>query len=150
MREIAVDQRVDPSSDFVPLLPGFDRGRVEADEDPLAELLDRRQPVGPFGDRRAAHGKQDLLEIALGRAGRRLEAGEAVEAHHLAEPVHGDDRADHAEIATAVRLPGAAWQGARVEPRVAGVDADLGLTAGEEIELQDARIGRLAPRRPAS
>src|SRR5580704_13265268 len=64
----------------------------------LAELLDRRQPIRVLGYRRATHGELDVLEVAVGAGGRRLEASKAVEARDFAQSMDRDDILDRRHV----------------------------------------------------
>ena len=67
-------------------------------------------------DRRAAHGQLDVLELAVRRCRRGLEAGETVEAGHLPQAMHGDEVLDRGQIDARVRVrpaPRAAASGHR-------------------------------------
>ena len=63
--------------------PLGERVRRKMDEDALAELLDRRQPVGVLTEGRAFDGEADVFEF-IARERRRLEAREPVDAGDLA------------------------------------------------------------------
>ena len=60
------------------LLPTRNRLFVKMDENPFPELLDRRQPVGVAGNRRATNGQLNILNLAICARRSGLEAREAI------------------------------------------------------------------------
>jgi hypothetical protein len=74
--------------------PFGDRRLVELYEKPLSKLLDGRQPVGAQAQRRPVHCEPDIFEVAVCGSRCGLEAGEAVEAAYLAQPMYDDKAPD--------------------------------------------------------
>ena len=116
--------------------PGGNDFGVEAQEDAFAALFDGGQPVEVVGEGGTLDCDVQVLEVAVDRGGGGFEAGEAVEAGDLAQPVDRDDRGDGGE-AGAVAVPLVAGERAGVEAGVGCVGADLRQAGGEEIEFGD-------------
>jgi hypothetical protein len=59
----------------------------------LAKLLNRGKPLWVAGERRAAHGEANILELVRDN-GSRFEPREAIQASHFPQPVDRDQRRD--------------------------------------------------------
>ena len=60
-------------------------------ENAFSELFDGRQPVCVARNRRTTDSQLDILDFAIRGRRRSLEAGEAVKAGNLSQPMNGDD-----------------------------------------------------------
>ena len=118
-----------------PRQPGPDGVRVEAKEDAFAQLLHGGQPFQLGRQRGALHRQVQFLQIAIDRGRRRLEPGKAVQARHLAQPVHRDRRCDRRQPRP-LPVPLIAGQRARMQPRIGRVRADFTRAAGQQVELR--------------
>ena len=65
------------------LQPACNRLFVKLDENPFTKLLDRRQPVGVTGNRRATNGQLNILDLSISTCRSGLEAREAIKAGDL-------------------------------------------------------------------
>src|SRR5262249_19812612 len=83
------------------------------------------------------NGEPDVFEVAV-RGGRRsLEAGEAVKAAHLPQPMYDDEVTDGQQNRIAFRVPLTPRQGLGIEQRARLVVADGGFAAREDVEFRE-------------